>query len=168
LGPARSGDIVLVLSNRADAYALERARQAGIPAHHISATDEAGLLEFLSHYQVDLIALAGYLKLIPAGVTRRYAGRMLNVHPGPLPAFGGPGMYGHKVHAAVLAAGVKQTEVTVHIVDEEYDHGATIARWPVPVHPGDTPESLAARVLAVEHIVYPRVLDALAATLSLS
>jgi formyltetrahydrofolate-dependent phosphoribosylglycinamide formyltransferase len=166
LGPARSGDVVLVASNRANAYALERARKHGIATHHISASDDAGgLLALLEAHAIDMIVLAGYLKLIPDAVTTRYRGRIINVHPGPLPAFGGVGMYGERVHAAVLAAGAAQTGVTVHFVDEAYDHGAVISHWPVPVLPGDTPQTLGARVLRMEHLVYPRVIDTLSAVI---
>lgn len=165
LGAARSGDVVLVASNVATAPALERARRHGVAAHHLVASDGAALLALLQRYEVDLVALAGYLKLVPHEVTERFRGRIVNVHPGPLPRFGGPGMYGRHVHAAVLAAGVERTGVTVHFVDDRYDHGAVLAHWPVPVSPGDTPETLAARVLAVEHVVYPRAVDTLAALL---
>jgi phosphoribosylglycinamide formyltransferase/phosphoribosylglycinamide formyltransferase-1 len=95
-------------------------------------------------------------------VVHRYAGRIINVHPALLPGFGGPGMYGARVHEAVLAAGVTVTGVTVHFVDEEYDRGTIIAQWPVPVLQGDDARSLAARVLRVEHLLYPRVVDAVA------
>ena len=163
LGPSASGRVVLVASNRPDAKALERAHELGISARHFDHTDVSALLDLFDEFQVDLVVLAGYLKLIPAAITERYRGRMVNIHPGPLPAFGGAGMYGLKVHAAVLSAGAMETEVTVHFVDDRYDHGAVIARWPVPVRADDTAESLAARVLAVEHIVYPRIVDALSA-----
>jgi phosphoribosylglycinamide formyltransferase 1 len=99
--------------------------------------------------------LAGYLRLVPAAIVRRWEGRMLNVHPALLPAFGGKGMYGRRIHEAVLAARSTVTGVTVHLVDEHFDEGPIVAQWPVPVHPGDTPESLAARVLAAEHRLYP-------------
>jgi folate-dependent phosphoribosylglycinamide formyltransferase PurN len=111
---------------------------------------------------VDLIALAGYLRFIPVDVTRRWRGRIVNVHPSLLPSFGGAGMYGIRVHQAVIAAGVRVTGVTVHFVDEEYDRGPIIAQWPVPVLPHDDAETLARRVLAVEHRLYPAALDALA------
>jgi formyltetrahydrofolate-dependent phosphoribosylglycinamide formyltransferase len=166
LGAARSGDVVLVASNRTNAYALERARKYGIATHHISTSDDATeLLALLEAYAIDMIVLAGYLKLIPDAVTTRYRGRIINVHPGPLPAFGGTGMYGERVHAAVLATGAAQTGVTVHFVDEAYDHGAVISHWPVPVLPGDTPQTLGARVLRMEHLVYPRVIDTLSAVI---
>lgn len=166
LGPTRAGVVVLVASNKPDALALHRAKRAGIPTHHINAEDGDEILALFHHHGIDLVVLAGYLKLVPRAVTERYRGRMINVHPGPLPEFGGPGMYGTKVHAAVLAAGVSSTGVTVHFVDDRYDQGAVIAYWPVPVHPDDSAESLAARVLRVEHLVYPRVVDMLAATFS--
>lgn len=164
LGDTRSGEVVLVASNKRDAGALQRAENAGISTHHISdASDASSMLALFERCDADLIVLAGYLKLIPAAVTERYRGRIINVHPGPLPQFGGPGMYGHHVHAAVLAAGAERSGVTIHFVDDRYDHGAVIAHWPVPVHAGDTADTLAARVLAVEHIAYPRAIDTLAA-----
>lgn len=164
LGESRSGDIVLVASNRAGAPVLDRASSRGIPVAHIAdPTDGAALLQLLDDNAIDLVALAGYLKLLPPGVTRHYTDRVMNVHPGPLPQFGGPGMYGQRVHEAVIAAGAKQSAVTVHFVDEEYDRGDLIACWPVPVHPTDTAESLAERVLRVEHVLFPRMVDLVAA-----
>jgi folate-dependent phosphoribosylglycinamide formyltransferase PurN len=109
------------------------------------------------------VALAGYLRLIPAEVVRAFAGRMVNVHPALLPAFGGPGMYGQRVHDAVLASGARLSGPTVHFVTEHYDEGAIIAQWPVPVHAADSAQSLAARVLAAEHRLYPWCIAALAA-----
>jgi folate-dependent phosphoribosylglycinamide formyltransferase PurN len=106
--------------------------------------------------------LAGYLRLVPAEVTRRYAGHMLNVHPGPLPAFGGAGMHGAHVHRAVLAAGAPLSGPTVHFVDEIYDHGRQLVHWPVPVRPDDDDGALAARVLRAEHLLFPRVVQAVA------
>jgi phosphoribosylglycinamide formyltransferase-1 len=111
---------------------------------------------------VDLIVLAGYVKLVPANVIAAYRGRIVNVHPALLPAFGGQGMYGRRVHEAVLASGVHETGATVHLVDEAYDHGATLAQARVPVLPGDTPELLAQRVLEVEHRLLPAVVLAAA------
>ena len=105
----------------------------------------------------DLVVLAGYLKLVPAEVIDRYRGRILNVHPALLPAFGGKGMYGHRVHEAVLASGARESGATVHLVDEVYDRGAILAQARVPVLPGDDPETLAARVLEVEHRLLPAV-----------
>jgi phosphoribosylglycinamide formyltransferase 1 len=163
-GPRRGGDIVLVASDRGGAGALSRARTRDVAAAHIPDPGNADAIDaLLRDHDVDLIALAGYLRLIPAPVTRRFRGRLVNVHPGLLPGFGGPGMYGSRVHRAVLDAGVAITGATVHFVDEAYDRGPIIAQWPVPVLAGDTPELLAARVLRVEHALYPRVVDAVAA-----
>jgi phosphoribosylglycinamide formyltransferase 1 len=108
-----------------------------------------------------VIALAGYLRLVPAPVVTRYRGRIVNIHPGILPEFGGPGMYGLRVHRAVLDSGAHLTAATVHHVDERYDEGEMIAVWPVAVQSDDTPETLAARVLRVEHRLYPLALERL-------
>jgi len=148
--------VVLVLSNRADAPALDKARAEGIATvvlhDHRSG---AGWLAALESHGAELLVLAGYLKLVPAPVIARYRGRILNVHPALLPAFGGPGMYGHRVHEAVLASGATESGCTVHLVDEEYDRGAILGQRRVPVLPGDTPASLAARVLVEEHRLLP-------------
>ncbi len=165
LGAGRAADIALVASNRSNAGALDRARAAGIPAAVIapphSSTGDL-LPALLERHAVGLIVLAGYLQLVPADLTRTFAGRMVNMHPGPLPAFGGPGMYGARVHRAVLASGARMSGPTVHFVDELYDHGATIAHWPVPVIYGDDEQTLAARVLRAEHLLLPRVVHAVA------
>jgi Folate-dependent phosphoribosylglycinamide formyltransferase PurN len=116
----------------------------------------------LRDHEADLVVLAGYLRLVPIEVVRAHRGRIVNVHPALLPAFGGPGMYGGRVHRAVLESGTRVTGATVHFVDEEYDRGATIAQWPVPVLAGDSAETLAARVLRVEHLLLPRAVDAVA------
>jgi len=164
LGEAAPGRVVLVVSDRQRAGALDRARAAGITAEHLPK-DAGGsaLSELLAAHRVDLVVLAGYLRLIPGAVTQRYRGRIVNVHPALLPAFGGPGMYGAHVHAAVVAAGARVSGVTVHFVDEEYDRGAIIAQLPVPVRGDDTPATLAARVLRAEHLLYPAVITALCA-----
>lgn len=155
--------VVIVGSNRQGAGALDRARAAAIPAEVFDANDDGtGLLDLLQRHDVQLVVLAGYLKRVPPTVIRAYHRRMINVHPGLLPEFGGAGMYGARVHAAVIASGARTTGVTAHFVDDEFDHGPRIAEWRIPVRDSDTPESLAARVLRVEHIVYPRVLDLVA------
>jgi formyltetrahydrofolate-dependent phosphoribosylglycinamide formyltransferase len=156
--------VVLVLSNRSDASALDRARAHGIPAEVLTdASDGAEWLERLTRHQVDLLVLAGYLKLVPAAVIARFPERVLNVHPALLPRFGGQGMYGHHVHEAVLASGARESGATVHLVDEAYDRGRILAQARVPVLPGDTSGTLAARVLAVEHRLLPAVVLAAAA-----
>lgn len=164
LGDRACGRVVLVASDRATAGALDRARAHSIPVATLSdPADGRALLELLAQHYVDLVALAGYLRLLPPATVAAFPQRVLNVHPAPLPEFGGRGMYGRHVHQAVIAAGAATTAVTVHFVDEEYDRGAVIARWPVPVRGDDTPDSLAKRVLAAEHLVYPRILDMVAA-----
>jgi phosphoribosylglycinamide formyltransferase 1 len=160
--------IALVVSDRADAGALRRAAAAGVPAVHIDvrgrSVDEAAAhtLDVLAAHDIRLIALAGYMRLVPAAVTQAYRDRILNIHPALLPAFGGRGMYGIRVHEAVLAAGCRVSGVTVHAVDERYDEGRILAQWPVPVLAGDTAAALAGRVLAVEHRLYPLVVQAVA------
>jgi len=166
LGESRHGDVVLVASNRPDAGALARAARARIASVVLRsphAPDGDDLADVLAAHRVELVALAGYMRLVPASVAAAYRGRMLNVHPALLPQFGGPGMYGERVHRAVLKAGATHSGPSVHFVDEVYDHGALIAQWPVPVLAGDDERSLAARVLRAEHLLYPRVVDAVAA-----
>lgn len=153
----------LVLSNRPDAGALVRAEDAGVPRAVVAPEPgvdvEARMLAALHEHDIDFVLLAGYLRLVPAGVVTRYRGRVVNIHPALLPSFGGKGMYGMNVHRAVLDAGVRVTGPTVHLADEVYDRGRILAQWPVPVRPGDTAEAVAARVLEVEHWLYPRVVD---------
>jgi len=153
--------ITRVISNRSDAGALDRARRAGLAAVVLrNPGDAAELTAALG--DSDLAVLAGYLKLVPAAVVARFRWRMINIHPALLPGFGGDGMYGSRVHAAVLASGATVTGASVHYVDEAFDRGPVIAQWPVPVRPGDTPDALAARVLAVEHRLLPAVAAELA------
>jgi phosphoribosylglycinamide formyltransferase-1 len=165
-------EIVLLVSDRADAGALERARVAGVATAVVSTrgrgeTEVAReLLELLEKHRIGIVLLAGYLKLVPREVVSRYRGRILNIHPALLPSFGGEGMYGIHVHRAVLASGARESGATVHFVDEEYDRGQVFAQRRVPVLPGDTPEALAARVLEVEHRLYPEAVDRLCAALA--
>jgi formyltetrahydrofolate-dependent phosphoribosylglycinamide formyltransferase len=163
LARERVAKVALVASNRADSPALLLAETASIDIAHFNANDDGSeLLELLHRYRIDLVVLAGYLKRIPPTVIREYAGRIMNVHPALLPAFGGEGMYGARVHDAVIASGAEETGVTVHLVDDDYDRGPIIAQWRVRVDKSDTPESLAARVLNVEHVVYPRAVEMVA------
>jgi formyltetrahydrofolate-dependent phosphoribosylglycinamide formyltransferase len=165
LGESRRADIVLVASDRPGAGALERAARLGVERAVVAtprAPEGEELPALLARAAPDLLVLAGYLRLVPAEVIARWRGRIVNVHPGPLPAFGGSGMYGARVHRAVLDAGVPMSGPTVHLVDEIYDHGATIAHWPVPVLAGDDEQRLAARVLRAEHLLLPRVVQRLA------
>jgi formyltetrahydrofolate-dependent phosphoribosylglycinamide formyltransferase len=163
-GAASPVEVALVVGSRPGIGALARAHAAEIPHAVLGGGDGEAerLLELLDAHAVALVVLAGYLRLVPAEVVRRWSGRMINVHPALLPAFGGTGMYGEHVHQAVIRAGVCVSGATVHQVDEVYDRGVILAQWPVPVLPGDTAERLAARVLAVEHRLLPAVVGALA------
>jgi phosphoribosylglycinamide formyltransferase 1 len=157
--------VALVISDRAGAGALDRAAAAGVQARVIGVADRPEariaeeMLEALAESDIELIALAGYLRRIPESVVHAYRGRILNIHPALLPAFGGKGMYGLHVHRAVIASGATVSGATVHLVDEEYDRGRILVQWPVPVLPGDAAEGLAARVLAVEHRLYPAAIE---------
>lgn len=163
-GLGRLAKVVLVASNRADAPALAKARAAGVENAHFNVSgDGTELFDLLDRFRIDLVILAGYLKRIPPRVIEAYGGRILNIHPALLPDFGGEGMYGARVHEAVLAAKMEQTGVTVHLVDDDYDRGPIVAQWIVPVLPGDDAASLGARVLEVEHLVYPRAVEMVAA-----
>src|SRR6266540_1685841 len=163
LGDTASGEIVAVLSNKADAPALDVARGAGIAAASFAPDDDGRELgDRLETARADLIVLAGYVKKIPSPLVARYARRILNIHPGLLPRHGGAGMYGARVHEAVIASGDRESGVTVHLVDDEYDRGPMIAQWRIPVRDAETAGSLAARVLRVEHVMYPRVVELVA------
>ena len=155
-------DIQWVGSDKLLAGALKRARERDVPADHIDHGNAGLLLEKLATFRVELLVLAGYLKFVPEPVTRAYRGRIVNIHPSLLPSFGGAGMYGIRVHAAVIEAGAKLSGATVHFVDDAFDRGPIIAQWPVPVLPQDTPETLGHRVLAVEHLLFPRAVAAVA------
>jgi formyltetrahydrofolate-dependent phosphoribosylglycinamide formyltransferase len=156
LGPEAPARVVLVLSSRPDAPALERAAAREIPSVTLrDPSDSQEWLGALERHAVDLVVLAGYLRLVPSDVIARFRGRIINIHPALLPSFGGKGMYGRRVHEAVLASGARESGATVHLVDEVYDRGAILGQARVPVFPGDDPERLAARVLEVEHRLLP-------------
>ncbi len=164
-GKTRGADVVVVASDKPEAVALQRAQRRNVPAATLRSTwapDGAGLLDVLREHRADFIALAGYLRLLPKEILAEFPSRIVNVHPALLPEFGGVGMYGDRVHRAVLASAARVSGATVHYVDEEYDHGAILAQWPVPVLADDTTRSLASRVLKVEHVLYPRVIHAVA------
>lgn len=160
-------DVTLLVCNRRDAGALGLAEERGIPSRVISVEGRspdqvaAETLRELTGARIDLVLLAGYLKLIPPAVVEAYRDRMLNVHPALLPSFGGKGMYGRHVHEAVLAAGVRVTGPTIHFVDERYDRGRILAQWPVPVLADDDATRLARRVNEAEHHLFPAAVDAL-------
>lgn len=157
----------LVISNNRDAGALQLAAAAGVPALHLGAgviadadALDGAIAAALRDHDIDLVVLAGYMKRIGARTLAAFPGRIVNIHPGLLPRWGGQGMYGSRVHAAVIAAGEKETGITVHVVDGEYDHGPTLAQRHVPILPGETAEALAARLLPLEHQLYVETLAA--------
>jgi phosphoribosylglycinamide formyltransferase-1 len=162
--------LALVLSNNRESGALAYAREHSISAAHMSGVThpdpgqlDAAICALLHAHQVDLIVTAGYMKKIGPLTLESFAGRIINVHPSLLPQHGGKGMYGRVVHEAVLASGDEITGASVHIVTAEYDEGPVIARHEIAVHPDDSVESLARRVLAAEHILLPSVVQDLAA-----
>jgi len=151
------GHVAVVIGSLKGAPALEAAALAGVETVVVGTVnrtdDEYGdvLLRAITKRDVDLIVLAGYMRRLPDMVTTNYAGRIINIHPSLLPAFGGHGMYGRKVHEAVRASGIAETGCTVHVVDNEYDHGAVVAQRRVDVSPDDSVDDIAARVLGAEH-----------------
>jgi len=174
VGACRSGRIGarpgVIISNNASSGVLEFARGAGVPscciggpAYADDGARDGAILDALRAHGVDLVLLLGYMKLLGPRTTTAYRGRILNTHPALLPRHGGRGMYGNRVHEAVLAAGDTETGVTLHLVDEEYDHGTVVAQCRVPVRTDDTVESLAARVLEREHEFLVETLGAIAA-----
>ncbi|MGB1841387.1 MAG: phosphoribosylglycinamide formyltransferase [Longimicrobiales bacterium] len=166
----RGWRIALLVMNR-EAGAADRARASNVPVRVITTKDRsdgdvaAETLAAFEAHDIEVVLLAGYLRRIPSEVTRRYAGRMLNIHPALLPAFGGKGMYGMNVHRAVAASDALTTGATVHFVDDAYDQGAILGQWHVAHLPGDAPEDIAARVLEVEHRLYPAAVDHLCTAL---
>jgi formyltetrahydrofolate-dependent phosphoribosylglycinamide formyltransferase len=159
-----NAQVVAVISNNANAFGLERARRAKIPAFAVSRKDAGSLAEFsrriFAHCReakADLVCLAGFLQLIE--VPDDFLGRVMNIHPALIPAFCGTGFYGHHVHEAVLESGAKVSGCTVHFADNQYDHGPIILQRTAPVLDDDTPESLAARVFALECEAYPEAIE---------
>lgn len=162
-------EVRCVISNNRSARALDRARKHNISAYHISKAEfgsdegvDQAMTDTLKKHDVELVCLAGYMKLLGPSLLKEYHGRILNIHPALLPEFGGKGMYGIRVHRAVIENGEKKSGPTVHLVDEIYDHGRILAQRKVPVMDGDTPEDLAARVLVEEHKIYPEVIGRIA------
>lgn len=163
LEPGEAAEVVVVIGNRPESRALATARTHGIPTAVLSQPEDArAWLSVLSVHRVDLLVLAGYLKLVPSEVVRAYEGRIMNIHPALLPRHGGAGMYGARVHQAVLDAGDKESGATVHLVTEEYDQGPILAQARLDVSPGETAESLAERVLELEHRLLPQAVLAAA------
>ena len=172
-GALRNAKIALVVTNNSNSGALRLARNHGIEAVHLSsithprpAEYERAMIELLSNRGIQLILLAGYMKLLPREVVRSFPERILNIHPALLPRHGGKDMYGLNVHRSVIESGDKESGVTIHYVNERYDEGAIIRQQKVPVLPDDTPESLAARVLEVEHDLYWQVIDSVISSLA--
>lgn len=154
--------ISLVISDNADAYALTRAANLGIGSRVVSRKQlrETGTLAHLLQAEnIDFVVLAGFLSLIPPDVTRVYESRIVNIHPALLPKYGGKGMYGMRVHEAVIAAGEKESGITIHYVNEHYDEGAVIAQFRTDVTPDDTPDTLAVKIHELEYRHYPEVIE---------
>jgi len=159
---ALAAEARLVVSNKREAPALAFARDHSVPTRIIATAKDPeaadlALAAALRDAEVELVVLSGYLRKLGPRTLAAYAGRVLNIHPGPLPRFGGQGMYGRRVHEAVAAAGITETGVTVHVVDEEYDHGPTLIALPVPLAPGDDAATIEAKVTAAEAGVFVEV-----------
>lgn len=157
---------VVVISNNRDSGALERARNENISRFHLSGRThpdpedlDREIVDVLLHHGVHLVLLAGYMKKVGPVTLATFPGHILNIHPGLLPGYGGRGMYGRRVHEAVLAAGARETGATVHVVDPIYDHGPVLAQKNIRVKKTDTADTLARRVLAVEHELYVETID---------
>ncbi len=162
LASHRSIRVSCIISNRPDAGVLSRAERLGIDHYYFSnASMREGSepLALLRERGVDLVVLAGYMCLITPVWLEAFPQRILNVHPALLPSYGGKGMYGHHVHEAVIAAGERQSGITIHLVDEHYDHGRHLLQATCPVHPDDTPDSLAERIHALEHRFYTPTIE---------
>ncbi len=155
-------DVVLLVSNNPKAYALQRAEKEQVPSVVMDKsfrTSEERVMQLLEQFEIDFIVLAGYMLLIPGWLTRRFENRIVNIHPALLPRFGGKGMYGDHVHNAVIQAGEKKSGITIHYVNDQYDKGDIIFQAECPVFPDDTPESLAAKIHALEYRHFPVVVE---------
>lgn len=163
-----SACVGLVLTNRKSAYVMERARSLNVPSAYVPKEEwEAGdsVLSLLDDKKIDFIVLAGFLARVPDGILHAYPDKIINIHPSLLPKFGGKGMYGDRVHEAVVEAGEKETGITIHYINERFDEGEVIAQYTCPVLPDETPEEVAAKVHALEYRYYPQVIDRLVAEL---
>lgn len=164
MGPPRAAKVTRVICNRANAYVIERAEKLGVPATYLPkeelTSNPQPLLDLLERDRTDYIVLAGYLLMIPQELIHKYGGKIINIHPSLLPSYGGKGMYGSRVHEAVIAAKEKRSGITIHLVDEKYDNGAIIFQAECPVLENDTPESLAERIHTLEHTHFPHIIEA--------
>ena len=154
--------VSLVLSNRSDAYVLERAHRLGVPCNVFPKEDwMAGdeILAVLQEYHIDFVVLAGFLVRVPDLLLHAYPNKIINIHPALLPKFGGKGMYGDRVHEAVVAAGEKESGITIHYINERYDEGNIVFQAACPVRPPDSPEDVAKKVHALEYEHFPRVIE---------
>lgn len=164
-----SARVALVLTNRQNAFVLERAKGLGVPCVWFANSDwESGelVLSTLREHDIDFVVLAGFLARVPDNILHAYPNKMINIHPSLLPKFGGKGMYGDRVHEAVIASGEKESGITIHYTNEHYDEGGIICQQKCPVLPGDTPEELAQRIHRLEYEYYPKVIEELVEGLS--
>ena len=164
-----NAEVAVVVSNNASAQVLERARKAGVPGEVVNAVrypgegeEDRALVGVLGRYGIELVVLAGYMKKLGPAMLAAFRNRIVNVHPALLPKHGGTGKYGIHVHESVITSGDTETGVTVHLVDEQYDHGRILGQTKLPVVPGDTPETLQQRVLKVEHEFYSEIIAKIA------
>ncbi len=155
-------NVSVVLSNNQEAFVLNRAKRLEVPSTTFSRNDfyhSEAILDVLEKYEVDFIVLAGFLWLIPSYLISAFPNRIVNIHPALLPKYGGKGMFGENVHKAVVESGDKESGITIHYVNEHYDTGSTIFQARCLVMPGDTPDSLAAKVHELEYTHFPRVVE---------
>lgn len=154
--------VALIVSSRANAGVHERARRLGIPSLTLPKADFiAGepVLQVLREYRIDFVVLAGFMCLVSEPLLRAFPNRIVNIHPALLPKFGGKGMFGHHVHEAVVAAGEKESGITIHYINEQYDEGQIVFQASCPLIPEDTPDTVAAKVHALEYRYYPQVIE---------
>ncbi len=156
--------VVLILSNRRDAFVLQRAAQLGIQSYVFTREElhhEDGVLQLLLSQKIDFIVLAGFLWLVPLPIITTFKGKIVNIHPALLPKYGGKNMYGHKVHEAVIAAGEKESGITIHRVDEVYDNGAILFQAKCTINTDDTPQTLASKIHQLEYAHFPKIIESL-------
>ncbi len=155
--------VVLILSDNKDAYVFERARKIDVPSQYFQPDDlkNGKVLETLLNHQIDFIVLAGYLKLFPQSIIEEFPHRIVNIHPALLPKFGGKGMYGDRVHQAVIESGDRESGITIHFVNKNYDDGAIVFQAKCPVLPDDKPETLAQRIHQLEYEFFPKIIASL-------